>query len=146
MPCCRSIDDLPFNCKAAFLIAPMATMKAQSCALSLIMPLPKSMSPSTQAVSSFFSFSLAFGPNSGPVSICALKIKLLKQSRNRRNRVDALFSYKLQLPANPVLLEAREHGFTQDALLRVRAKRVPSWRKKSTRLLLPASMMSTKCR
>jgi hypothetical protein len=30
----------------------------------------------------------------------------------------------LQLPANFVLLEAREHGFTQDALLRVRAKRV----------------------
>ena len=43
---------------------------------------------------------------------------------NRRNRVDALVSYKLQLAVNPVLLEACEHGFTQDALLRVRARRV----------------------
>ena len=51
-------------------------MKAQSCALSLIMPLPKSMSLSIQAVSSLFSFSVASGPNSGPVSMCALKIRL----------------------------------------------------------------------
>ena len=52
-------------------------MKAQSCALSLIMPLPNSMSPSTQAVSSFLSSSVASGPSSGPVSMCAFQIKTL---------------------------------------------------------------------
>src|SRR5258705_332799 len=124
------------------LIARLAIRKAQSCALSLIMPLPNSISPSIQAVSSFFSSSVASGPSSGPVSMCAFQIKLLP-SPVPGSVATALTLSSVINCNSPLISAAASHWRTASPSRRSLAwwlGVLPSCRQSSTKSLFCASM------